>query len=763
MSDNNMILHGLLSAFPTVASFYDFQDNDREISRRATPGIIKYAFSHALIDSNTEAAFATFLEKNSPSGDCRKLPAGLTFSDVLEKLAGNLSVNALIAQLEITARELSLPGIQASMITRLKKRFVINTPKKRALLRIMAFKLAQKFPHLGWHYDLLLKLPERPENITDSQPEPAGITIAFHLRGQGESIVPQDVLWLKNELLHCIEYLRLENHIPKKIIETVGATTFNVRTPKKPGALDEPRLYNEAVRNAMSIAHQMSVRWLLSEYSSPQKKLIMIIHTGLMAEANPAVQRILEFRLTAESGIYLTDFTHLCALYASVKADFELCSRNAHPATDYNGDLWSVSHFLSYSYYDYIPCLLDNKMLPRSMSESSYEDFKRALHFPEHAGNSSFGAITAMHRFPQNALLLTEIAKVLRARQMLFEADTVLAGLLLSSPFNLGARLMRMLIYSSIAQNQSDVLSAKLAFERAEAEGDFIVSYCPPESDIWHEIGVLHFSRAVQSLKYLHEKHPAGKVKIQEEDLLEQLAKGRDAFLKSMTVSATGKALNSLYMFGYTLCLLELLAIEEKPAGRSKGSAKPDIPAVFRNIGSSIFRNIGWLRDEPPATDHKLEKTFHNLLLTVNLVIARYENLVLCRSYIPHMKYMFALILWDFAPAITAQICRITLEWLKIARQETEKLIADNISVCHVTCGSISANEFLTYIQEAMDVIHRHVTDDELKPEKDCPLMQTKLNQLSHIKFMLLELDRTFADHTFYASDAKTQSLQQTR
>lgn len=209
--------------------------------------------------------------------------------------------------------------------------------------------------------------------------------------------------------------------------------------------------------------------------------MIIIIHAGIMTEANLTIQRILEFSLNAESGIYLTDFAHMCALYATVKAGFELYAKNSRRSTGYSGDIWAVSNFLSYSYFDYIPCLLEEKMLPRSIFDPSYEDFKMTLLFPEQAGYCFFGAIKAMHRFPQSALLLTEIAKVLRARLMPYEADAVLANLLLTSPLNLVARLMRMLIYSNIAQTQSDFLSAQLAFERAEAEGSFIVNYCEPK------------------------------------------------------------------------------------------------------------------------------------------------------------------------------------------------------------------------------------------------------------------------------------------
>ncbi len=605
MPENNMSINSLLHAFPSVASYYDFKENDREISRRAIPGIIKYAFNHSIIETASEESLVAFLEKNGKTDATDKLPHGLTFSDVLNTLSGNLSVNALIAQLEVTARELSLPEVQATMITRLKKKFVINTPKKRALMRILAFKLAQKHPELNWHYDLLLQLPSFSADRFEALQENSGVTIAFHLQGQGSIIFPADVVWLRNELSLCITYLRLEQHLHKKNIEMIGATSFNLRTAKKPGPMEEHRLYNEAIRNVMAIAHQMSARWLLSEYSTPQKKLIIIIHAGIMTEANLTIQRILEFSLNAESGIYLTDFAHMCALYASVKAGFELYAKNSRRSTGYSGDIWSVSNFLSYSYFDYIPCLLEEKMLPRSIFDPSYEDFKRTLHFPEQAGYCSFGAIKAMHRFPQSALLLTEIAKVLRARLMPYEADAVLANLLLTNPLNLVARLMRMLIYSNIAQTQLDFLSAKLSFERAEAEGNFIVNYCEPKSDIWHEIGVMRFGRCIKYLKYLREKSPEDRHKIQKQDLLNQLAKANDAFLKNMTASATGKTLSSLYMFGYTLCLSELLCAGKIPAGKSRDAVKTGIHRIFKSISMRIFRSIGWLRDEPLNTDNK--------------------------------------------------------------------------------------------------------------------------------------------------------------
>ncbi len=742
MTDSNSLIKALLNAFPSLESFYDFKENDREIARRVIPVLMKYAFSHAIIDAPTEAAFIRFLEKNTPAQLKASLPPGLTFPVVLDKLAGNLSVNALIAQLEITAKELAFPDIQASMITRLKQRFVVNTPKKRALLRLLAFKLGQKYPETDWHFERLKALPETDDPHMDLPAETAGVTITFHLQSQGDIIAPPDVAWLRHELSECIEYLRLEHAISKRVIEMVGATTFNLKAPKKAGPVDEPRLYSDAVRNVLAIAHQMAARWLLSDYGSPQKKLIIIIHAGAFTEATPTIQRILDMPLGAESGIYLTDFAHLCALFASVKAGFEPRGKSAHPVSGYPGLLWAVSYFLSYSYYDYIPSLLNGDMLPRSVADTAYEDFKRVLHFPEQAGQVSFGAISAMHRFPQSSLLLIEIAKVLYARGMPFEADSVISNLLLSSPQNLVARLMRMQIYAYIAQTQSDLASARLAFERAEAEGEFIVKHCEPESDIWHEIGVLHFRQAMRFRQAQMDKTPtvAGF-----DEVARHLEKARSAFHKSMTVSATGKALNSLYMFGYTSCFLALLQSNQKLTGKDS-SAQDDVAAIFRDISLAVFRNIGWIRNEAPPSQQKLEKTFHNLLLTINLVIARYENLVLCRSNIPFMKFMFAVLLWDFAPAITPQICRITLAWLKLARKEAQKLLADNVSVYHVACGNIGAERFIQHVDDTMDILYEQITDEDLSQEKDTPEVREKLARLAGMKLMLLEISRTQAE-----------------
>ncbi len=85
----------------------------------------------------------------------------------------------------------------------------------------------------------------------------------------------------------------------------------------------------------------------------------------------------------------------------------------------------------------------------------------------------------------------------------------------------------------------------------------------------------------------------------------------------------------------------------------------------------------------------------------------------------------------------------MTLEWLKQACNETEKLIADNISVYHIAYGNISAEKFLLRIRNIIGVIYQYITDDELQQEQDSPLVQKKMNKLSDLKLMLLDLEHS--------------------
>jgi hypothetical protein len=382
-TDKTMLTNALCSAFPSVESFQAFKETDHEVSARAIPKIIKFAYENGLIEKENEAAFIKFLTANSKVDTDKPFPEEMTFSDVIEILSGNISVNSLIIQLDKISKIFALPKIKASMITRLKQQFTVNTQKKRTLLRILSYKLAEKHPELNWHYEMLNKITVGTLKISDESKEKAGATIFLHLQGTGEIITPADVNWLKNEIYKCIEYLNLASYVNKKTIITSGATSFSLKLPKKQGPTAQPRLYDRAIRDSLALAHQLSVRWLLSGLSNPKKNLVIIIHAGLASEASLAIQPILEIKLTGETDIYLTSFAYLCARVAEVKVGFEFYNGKHNSAAGHINDIWTVKYFWSYNYYDDIPYLLEKRMLPVSSADPRYSDFQRALFFPE--------------------------------------------------------------------------------------------------------------------------------------------------------------------------------------------------------------------------------------------------------------------------------------------------------------------------------------------------------------------------------------------
>jgi hypothetical protein len=732
----------LWAVFPSVASFLSFREDDREISQCAIPGIIQYAFNHSVIDIESEAAFIDFLKNSSKPTIDHRLPDGLTFSDVLNTLTDNRSVNTLIAQLDKITQALFLPKIQAPMITRLKKTFLVNTPKKRVLLRILTFQLARKRPELNWHYELLLKLPTSSVHPLEQIQEKAGATIRFHLRGQEESIVPTDVVWLKNELAACIDYLHLAGYVHKKTIETTGATSFAIRSPKKPGALNEPRLYTRAIRNVLAIAHQMSARWLLNPHSSPRKRLLMTITAGPMYEAHPFDLLLPENCLTDDSGIYLTDFAYLCVGITDLKVGFRRYVSQNHSGSGYKGDIWSVTYFWPNHFYDYIPCLLEERMLPKSDTDPAYQEFRNTLHYPELNSRASFGAIAAMHRFPQNALLLIEITKVLRARQMPYEADAVLTNLLLSNPNNLAARFMRMLILCNIADIEPDYITSGLAFERGLAEGEYIVDCFNADSEIWCAMGVLYFGRAMKMLRYLrHSRLPVAQA-IKKEDFLTSLQNAKECLSKGLTVSTTGQYINCFFWLQYALSFIDLFSTDEKLFVKSHSAVLQDNKNVFRQAGIRIFRNMGWMQNDLPSDREISKADFENVLHNAMLIFSRYENSMLGRSYIPYMQYLFGFILWDFAPHLTLSVCKAVLSLLESARLKAENLLQDNVCVYQVLACYIPADQFIGHVEQMTGLIRKFVTDDDLKKGEDFPMNRVKVQKMSKIKLMLLEVDR---------------------
>ena len=538
---------------------------------------------------------------------------------------------------------------------------------------------------------------------------------------KGEIIVPTDVIWLKTELAKCIDYLNLATKVHSKTILSIGASSFSLNLPKKHGPIEQPRLYDRAIRDVIAIAHQMAVRWLLSDYGNPRKQVVIIIHAGLISEANLAIQPLIQAKLTGEIGIYLTDFAYHCARVAEVKVGLERYDEKLSQADCSFDNLWKIQYFWSYDYYDYIPYLLEKDMLPVSKNDPSYGEFQQALYFPEQFPESSFDALRAIYRFPQNSLLLIEIANVLRARQMPFEADEILSNLLIFDPNNIAARVMRMIIYSNIAQAQNNFFISDMAFEKAIAEGEFIVGLNQDDIAILSEFAAVYFNKAKKMIQYFRKNSSPNNLVIIKETILDNLQNAKMYFMKALAASATGKDTTSLFWLLYVMCYMEIVATDE--SFLTAEAASIDNNKIFQKIGNRFFSSLGWLGNEKYSEEHLSESAFQHLFVVLANMNSRHDNSMLARSYIPYTKYLFSVLLWDFAPHSTLSIYQTVLLKLNDALKDAEKLIVDNLSVYRITVNYISPDVFIAKMRDTINLLKKLLTDNDLKNGHNAPLV----------------------------------------
>ncbi len=739
--DGNTIRKALQSVFPSAASFSDFKENDGEISRRAIPAILHYAFCQGALPAETEKALLNILPLDSCKSTVQSGPDSFTFSFVLDTLTGRQSVNALITQLAPTARLLGLPSISAPMMTRLKQNFVVNTAKKRALLRLLAFWSSLKHPDLGWNYDVLSQLPAKTDDQTFALQDKAGVTINIHLMGQGEMISPPDILWLKNELLSCLDYLNLTGQVPKKMIEATGATSFSIRIPKKPGSPDEPALYAPGIRHALAVAHQMATRWLLCSQSSPRKRLILMIGAGLPSGIRRPDARLAENIPANDTGIYLDDFAHLCAEISNIKG-FRRCILEQTERSAPRKDLWSLVYFWPAHFYDYIPCLLEERMLPVSNRGERYEQFSRELFFPETGAPATFGAIGAMHRHPQHSLHFIEIAKVLRARQMPHEADEILTHVLLTDPDNLSARFMRMASRIIFPASGLDAITTILFFERGIAEGEQLLKYYDTDNEIWWALGMLYFNRAIKTLQHLRRGSQSVDLHLEPDDVLACLRKSADCFRKGLATSSAGQTDNGLFGLLYAQSFIELFSGNKPFISDPHAVLREEDKNIFRQAGIRTMKNMGLLTADAQTQEKDNTVGDQSILKVATFIFSKNQNAVIGRSYIPYIQHVYAMILWDFTPRITTPTCKIVLYLLESARQNARRLEKDNLCVYQIFAGFVPAGRFVKNVELIIHRIRTFITDEELAGGDDVPIPPAKERKMAGVKLMLLEVDR---------------------
>lgn len=689
----------VLAVFPDTASLDSFQCNDPAVAEIAVPQFVHFAYEQGLLARETEAELRNFIGQARPYW--AQLPPGLTFADLMDRISGERSVAQLVdAELRPLCRRLGLPDAQPSMISRLRSHFSPNTRGKQNLLRLLAFWIGLNHPTWRWSFPALCQLGNTQQEALDGDPH-HGVRLAFHLTGPGVLVETTAMPWLKQELARCTKELGL-SYLGAHSLTVATATVF-VDLPGLRGNLAEVTRCGRALRDAFALVHQVLVRWELND-SPPESQLVIAIATGAFASLDSPLQAMLQARLADGDTIRMTSQVRTFANLAELKVVFLPVQREVGL---YAGDtltVWIADSLWSHIYYAHVPSV--ERSLP--CDEAALATFSASLRSGELEGNP---LLAAAHRNPKNGLLVLEIAKACIAKGLLHEADAFLAIILANRPLHVVARTVRLMVRLNAALTERDFSVAWLAFQDALAEGRFILKNCQVENEeVFCELGQVHFCVARRlynalvrrdveamrtALRAILASPPPADPSCRDAVrrlVLEHLREAEALFDQGRRISPSGQGNRSLHWSFRVKALVLLLEADEEACDLAAWPDQiiRDRHGVFRELAQRLFCNLGWAaRLPPPGTQLSAEEQLA-LFLRIHQAFERYDNTVLAEGYRATIHHAFAMLLYDFAPALSVGLLQIILERLRHA----ESLAASIAEKPHgirsvVTCCSL--------------------------------------------------------------------------
>ncbi len=743
-SDKERVELGLTAVFPTLESYRNFTEGDKE----DVGPFVRLARKHGIIGERQGVkAIEAFIEENSRQLDECTPPEGLTTLGELlkdERMAIR-SVRSLTDWINTLMEDLNLGQLMPAgkvnnaMFSRLG-RGPANTPIKRNTLRLLSFWFGYKRPHLGpsWNYEMLLKLCSSGQRVESDE----GARIGFYLHSRGDLIEDKTVKWLKDELRDCIKDLGL---VQFGKIQSYSTTSIYLDLPNastvKEG-LSHSGSYSRCVRDAIAIAHQLAIRWALSRQRSQRKIMTIGVAAGKFANIDVYVQTILNVKLPGDPVIRVTDYTRQCVLINDIRAIFCQVPKEVEIFDGEIVNIWWITELWNIYYWDFVPALLRDEMLQKD-SESE-EKLRNLLWFPDENQTPKpyerkSNAITTFLKSPQNSLLGLEIAKTLYYRRRFLEANDILRMILSTKPFNLTARTLRMAIFYNLGLDERLPYSAaKIYFSRAEHEAAFIEENCTyRDEDYYCERAYGKLAQALRILRLLRQnggEYWEKDVKLIKEDVYRLLYDTEDTLLRGATVSSTGH--RSMFIRG---CVSSLRRMLENDGDflKSPNGQLLDRHNICRETADDIFSVEGLLRKDyadDAGCDFLKKRIISGFML--------YEDAVLLRTCQPNMKFSYASVFWDFSPMITVGIAKNVIKLLKEASAMAERLGNDEVGVVSITrvqAQIITVDTFVNDVQECIKQVEARVGKlEELQRKVDSDLIDTE--DLGGLKLFCLNI-----------------------
>jgi tetratricopeptide (TPR) repeat protein len=700
----------LLAVFPTLETFTKFSGNSGNL--KIVQSFIDYAVRNAIIDTGDENRLRDFIRSNARGLEERTPPNHLTFEELFEKkedlLELNLSTRALTDRINslITEHKIDLPKVSNSMLTRLKKE-PADTPHKQNVLKSLTFWIGYERAQLGprWNFETLLKLCREGKQ---SAQYTEGVRIGFALYGRGDIIGHEIVTWLKKDLKDYIEQSLgrfLYGRWGK--VRSHDITTLYVDFPKEE-EVSTPASYRQCLRSAVSLAHQMAIRWALSKYFTKNRFLSIGIAAGDYASLDNYLLPILNAKLPGDPVIRMTDYARQCLLINDIRA--LLCNR-PNEMTLFNGEtltIWWVVGLWSEIYFDFVPGLLEDEVLRND--PSSVEALARLIWSstrigPQPATSDGSNAVMTFYRFPHNSLLGIEIAKTLYYRRRFWEALEVLRIVLSIDPTHLNARVLRMLLFRNLALDAPSYSIAQNLFKQAEQEALYIQENCAFQAeDFYCEYGLVYLARAMLTLRTMRESngslHGMVEVRCLKETVFLSLDKAETLFEKGMTVSPSG--IRSGYLLDSVRVLKAILHHDEdifvNPEKPIDG--KPDI---VKQPSRNLQWQLGYLREDL-SQEHQydfMERIFMKLYRI-------HDDSVSLQAYRANTHFRTAVLWWDFFPIRTIAIAKKALQLLNDALDMAKAVEKDDVCIYSFTRTygeMMPAAEFIRHMERSIQMI----------------------------------------------------------
>jgi tetratricopeptide (TPR) repeat protein len=715
IQEKDNALNALMAAFPsseTWTTFYQNKDNSLIVDT-----VLHYAVRSGLIKSADSGKFETLLQQNlRPS--LFKPPRHLNLEELLDKkeefLKISLSLRGLTERINalLTEKQIALPKVTNSMLTRLKRE-PVDTAYKQNVLRSLAFWIGHERQEIAadWNYDTLLAIC-REGRQTENYREGARIGFALYSRGD---VIDHEILgWLKKTVRSYID--QSIGHFSYGRWGKVRAhdiTTLYVDFPKE---IQSNNLihYQQCLRSATSLAHQMAIRWALSPYSTKNRFLSIAIVVGEYASLDNHLLPLLNAKLPDDPVIRMSDMARQCVLINDIRV--VLCPEPTE-TTLFNGEsfaIWWIEAFWSTLYFDFVSELLADPILQNQ--PAAVEKLNQLLWRVPDQGEADTmedeaNAVTSFFKFPQNSLLGLEIAKTLYYRRRFNEALEILRVVLSINPTDLIARTLRMILLRNMALDAPTFNAACGLFRQAGKEARFIESNCSCESeDFYCEYAVLHMAQAMRTLRYsrsdpriFRDKEALLALK---KNIYASLAAAQDLFENGIAVSPS--AIRSAYLLGSVRLLVAILKEDEDIFINPRKAL-----ACRHQTASDVSVNLHWqlgYRRHDMSEERQSEVTEQLMMVKAKT----HDDAITLQSYRPTIYFCHAVALLDLTPLPTATALKRAEQALRIAREIAEGVKKDDVCIYSFTRTygeMIPADEFIGHMDNCLRCIKEIMKD----------------------------------------------------